>query len=83
MLSDAERRSLDEIEQRLSLEEPDLVRAFTAGPVRNPWMHHIVMLVFGALGALLLAIGAPGIGLLCLLVAGAAAVLQRHPLRIR
>jgi hypothetical protein len=82
MLSDAERRSLDEIEQRLCLDEPDLVRAFTP-PKRTPWLHYAIMLVFGALGVLLVAIGSGGVGLLCLMVTATTAVLLRHPVGIR
>ncbi|GLZ32349.1 hypothetical protein Lesp02_45370 [Lentzea sp. NBRC 105346] len=82
MLSDAERRSLDEIEQRLSVEEPDLARAFESGRVRNAWLYYVVMIVFGGIGALLLVIGSPGIGLLCLLVAAVTAVLRKHPVGI-
>lgn len=83
MLSDAERRSLDEIEQRLCFEEPDLARAFTTGRSRNAWIHYMIMTLFGLLGALLLAIGSAGVGLLCLLVVGTTAVLLRHPVRFQ
>jgi cell division septal protein FtsQ len=81
MLSEAERRSLQEIEQRLSAEEPRLARSLNR-PVR-PWLFYLLLLVFGGLTVLLTVIGALGAAFQCLLVVAAAVVLRRHPLRIR
>ncbi|MET8758986.1 DUF3040 domain-containing protein [Lentzea sp. NPDC004782] len=81
MLSEAERRSLAEIEQRLLAEEPRLARTMSR-PVR-PWLFYSLLLVFGGLTVLLTVIGALGPAFQCLLVTASALVLRRYPIRLR
>jgi hypothetical protein len=81
MLSEAERRSLAEIEQRLLAEEPRLARTMSR-PVR-PWLFYSLLLVFGGLTVLLTVIGALGPAFQCLLVTAGALVLRRYPIRLR
>jgi len=81
MLSEAERRSLEEIEQRLLAEEPRLARTMSR-PVR-PWLFYSLLLVFGGLTVLLTVIGALGPAFQCLLVTAGALVLRRYPIRLR
>ena len=81
MPSEAERRSLQEIEQRLLAEEPRLAR--TMSRQVRPWLFYLLLFVFGGLTVLLTAIGALGAAFQCLLVTAAALVLRRYPLRLR
>ncbi|SDP95292.1 DUF3040 domain-containing protein [Lentzea jiangxiensis] len=81
MLSEAERRSLKEIEQRLLADEPRLAR--TMNRQVRPWLFYSLLLVFGGLTVLLTMIGAFGAAFQCLLVTAAALVLHRHPIRLR
>lgn len=81
MLSEAERRSLEEIEQRLLAEEPRLAR--TMNRRVRPWLFYSLLLVFGGLTVLLTVISAFGPAFQCLLVTAAALVLRRYPLRLR
>ena len=81
MLSEAERRSLQEIEQRLSAEEPRLAR--TLNHQVRPWLVYLLLLVFGGLTVLLTVIGALGPAFQCLLVTAAVLVLRRYPIRLR
>lgn len=81
MLSEAERRSLQEIEQRLSAEEPRLAR--TLNHQVRPWLFYLLLLVFGGLTVLLMVIGAFGPAFQCMLVTAAALVLRRYPIRLR
>ncbi|GAA3681410.1 hypothetical protein C8D88_12568 [Lentzea atacamensis] len=81
MLSEAERRSLQEIEQRLSAEEPRLAR--TLNHQVRPWLFYLLLLVFGGLTVLLTVIGALGPAFQCMLVTAAALVLRRYPIRLR
>jgi cell division septal protein FtsQ len=81
MLSEAERRSLQEIEQRLLAEEPRLARTMSR-PVR-PWLFYLLLLVFGGLTVLLTMIAAFGPAFQCMLVTAAALVLRRYPIRLR
>lgn len=82
MLSEAERRSLDEIEQRLRTEEPDLVRAMARRWSSREWVFYGIVSLFGGLTVLLTVIGAVGAALMCLLVTSAALVWYRFPVRI-
>jgi cell division septal protein FtsQ len=81
MLSEAERRSLEEIERRLLAEEPRLARTMSR-PVR-PWLFYSLLFVFGGLTVLLTVIGALGPAFECLLVTAGALVLRRYPIRLR
>ncbi|WP_158102648.1 DUF3040 domain-containing protein [Lentzea kentuckyensis] len=81
MLSEAERRSLEEIEQRLLADEPRLARAMNRGV--RPWLFYACLLVFGGLTVLLTVIGAFGPAFQCLLVVAGALVLRRYPIRFR
>ncbi|MFI6099114.1 DUF3040 domain-containing protein [Lentzea sp. NPDC051213] len=81
MLSEAERRSLQEIEQRLLADEPRLARTMNRGV--RPWLFYLFLLVFGGLGVLLMVIGAFGPALQCMLVVAAGFVLRRYPIRLR
>jgi cell division septal protein FtsQ len=81
MLSEAERRSLQEIEQRLLADEPRLARTMSRGV--RPWLFYGLLLVFGGLTVLLTVIGAVGAAFQCLLVTAAVLVFRRIPFRIR
>ncbi|SDG86390.1 Protein of unknown function [Lentzea fradiae] len=81
MLSEAERRSLAEIEQRLLADEPRLARTLSRGV--RPWLLYSLLLVFGGLTVLLTVIGAFGAAFQCLLVTGAVLVFKRYPLRLK
>ena len=81
MLSEAERRSLEEIEQRLLADEPRLAR--TMNRQVRPWLFYSLLLVFGGLAVLLTVIGAFGAAFECLLVTAGVLVLRRYPLRLR
>jgi len=81
MLSEAERRSLQEIEQRLLADEPRFAR--TMNRQVRPWLFYLVLLVFGGLTVLLTVIGAFGPAFQCLLVTACALVLRRYPIRLR
>ncbi|MBB5958363.1 hypothetical protein FHS29_004971 [Saccharothrix tamanrassetensis] len=60
-MSDAERRTLNEIEHRLAVEEPALANALVAGrPRHHPARSHALALTFAALGLLLLVLGSVG-----------------------
>ncbi|RKT53505.1 DUF3040 domain-containing protein [Saccharothrix australiensis] len=59
-MSDAERRTLNEIEHRLAVEEPALANALVAGRPRHPVRSHALAVTFGALGLLLLTLGSLG-----------------------
>jgi hypothetical protein len=83
MLSEAERRSLDEIEQRLRTEEPGLARAMTSSRAARPWLFWLLLAVFGGLTVLCLTISAIGPAFQCLLVTAGVLVWHRHPIRIR
>jgi hypothetical protein len=76
MLSESERRCLDEIEQRLCLEEPDLARALVVGKYHTPWLNYVVTGLFGALGIFLLVLGAVGPALACFGVAAVSMLLR-------
>jgi len=81
MLSEAERRSLEEIEQRLRAEEPRLARTMTS-PAR-PWLFYLLLLLFGGLTVLLVTISAIGAAFQCLLVTAGLLVWRRFPVRLR
>jgi cell division septal protein FtsQ len=81
MLSEAERRSLEEIEQRLLADEPRLAR--TMNRKVRPWLFYSLLLVFGGLTVLLMVISAFGPAFQCLLVTAGVLVLQKYPLRLR
>lgn len=81
MLSEAERRSLEEIEQRLLAEEPRLAR--TMNRQVRPWLFYSLLLVFGGLTVLLTVIGAFGPAFQCLLVTAGVLLLRKYPLRLR
>ncbi|MCX2954299.1 DUF3040 domain-containing protein [Lentzea sp. NEAU-D7] len=81
MLSEAERRSLEEIEQRLLADEPRLAR--TMNRQVRPWLFYSLLVVFGGLTVLLTVIGALGPAFQCLLVTSGVLVLRRYPLRLR
>jgi hypothetical protein len=81
MLSEAERRSLEEIEQRLLADEPRLAR--TMNRTMRPWLFYAFLFVFGGLTVLLTVIGALGPAFQCLLVTASGLVLRRYPLRLR
>ncbi|WP_433270524.1 DUF3040 domain-containing protein [Actinosynnema sp. CS-041913] len=59
-MSDAERRTLNEIEHRLAVEEPALANALVAGRPRHPVRSHALAATFGALGLLLIVLGSLG-----------------------
>ncbi|MGI5501526.1 DUF3040 domain-containing protein [Lentzea sp. CA-135723] len=81
MLSEAERRSLEEIEQRLLADEPRLAR--TMNRQVRPWLFYSLLLVFGGLTVLLTVISAFGPAFQCLLVTAGVLVFRRYPLRLR
>ncbi|MFD4640686.1 DUF3040 domain-containing protein [Lentzea sp. NPDC058436] len=81
MLSEAERRSLQEIEQRLLADEPRLAR--TMNRQVRPWLFYGLLLVFGGLAVLLTVIGAFGPAFQCLLVTAAVLAFRKFPYRIR
>lgn len=60
MLSESERRTLDEIEHRLAVEEPALASALVEGRPLNTATHYALAGVFGVLGVLLLVLGVVG-----------------------
>ncbi|MFI9011787.1 DUF3040 domain-containing protein [Actinosynnema sp. NPDC053489] len=59
-MSEAERRTLSEIETRLADEEPGLASALVAGKPRHPVLSYALVATFGVLGVLLLVLGAVG-----------------------
>ena len=59
-MSEAERRTLSEIESRLADEEPGLASALVAGKPRHPVLSYALVATFGGLGVLLLFLGAFG-----------------------
>ncbi|MDR6591707.1 MULTISPECIES: DUF3040 domain-containing protein [Saccharothrix] len=59
-MSEAERRTLSEIESRLMVEEPALATALVAGKARHPVLSHALVAVFAGLGVLLLTLGSFG-----------------------
>jgi hypothetical protein len=65
MLSESERRSLDEIESQFRLADPALDNALSAGKPRRP-MSTILAVLFGSIGLLLLFMGSFGPALACL-----------------
>ncbi|MCR3753635.1 DUF3040 domain-containing protein [Lentzea californiensis] len=81
MLSEAERRSLEEIEQRLLADEPRLAR--TMNRQVRPWLLYSLLFVFGGLTVLLTVISAFGPAFQCLMVTAAVLVYRRYPLRLR
>ena len=81
MLSEAERRSLEEIEQRLLADEPRLAR--TMNRQVRPWLFYSLLIVFGGLTVLLTVISAFGPAFQCLLVTAGVLVLRKYPLRLR
>ncbi|MEU3649076.1 Protein of unknown function [Lentzea waywayandensis] len=81
MLSEAERRSLEEIEQRLLADEPRLAR--TMNRQVRPWLFYSLLFVFGGLTVLLTVISAFGPAFQCLLVTAGVLVLRKYPLRLR
>lgn len=81
MLSEAERRSLEEIEQRLLADEPRFAR--TMNRQVRPWLFYGLLFVFGGLAVLLTVIGALGAAFQCLLVTAAVLVFRRYPLPLR
>lgn len=83
MLSEAERRSLEQIEQQLRAEEPALARTMMSARKPVSLLLLLVLAVFGGLTVLLLAIGAFGAAFQCLLVTAGALALHRHPIRLR
>ncbi|GAA3848374.1 hypothetical protein GCM10022243_13020 [Saccharothrix violaceirubra] len=60
MLSESERRTLIEIETRLTDEEPALATALVAGKPKHPVLVYSLAAVFVALGVLLLLLGSFG-----------------------
>ncbi|ONI91218.1 hypothetical protein ALI22I_09075 [Saccharothrix sp. ALI-22-I] len=60
MMSEAERRTLSEIESRLADEEPGLASALVAGKTRHPVLSYALVAIFTVLGVLLLFLGAFG-----------------------
>lgn len=83
MLSEAERRSLEQIEQQLRAEEPALARTMTSARKPMSWLFLLILTIFGGLTVLLLVIAAVGAAFQCLLVTVATIVLHRHPIRLR
>ncbi|WP_330277913.1 DUF3040 domain-containing protein [Lentzea sp. NBC_00516] len=81
MLSEAERRSLEEIEQRLLADEPRLAR--TMNRQVRPWLFYSLLVLFGGLTVLLTVISAFGPAFQCLLVTAGVLVLRKYPLRLR
>jgi hypothetical protein len=59
-MSEAERRTLSEIESRLADEEPGLASALVTGKARNPVLSYALVATFAVLGVLLLFLGAFG-----------------------
>ncbi|MFE2751929.1 DUF3040 domain-containing protein [Actinosynnema sp. NPDC059335] len=59
-MSEAERRTLSEIESRLADEEPGLASALVAGKPRHPVLNYAIVATFTALGVILLFLGAFG-----------------------
>ncbi|NUT48542.1 MAG: DUF3040 domain-containing protein [Saccharothrix sp.] len=59
-MSEAERRTLSEIESRLADEEPGLASALVAGKPRHPVLGHALTATFAVLGVLLLVLGSVG-----------------------
>lgn len=59
-MSEAERRTLSEIESRLADEEPALATALVAGKPRYPMLSYALVAVFAGLGVLLLTLGVVG-----------------------
>ncbi|MBB5808753.1 4-hydroxybenzoate polyprenyltransferase [Saccharothrix ecbatanensis] len=59
-MSEAERRTLSEIESRLADEEPGLASALVAGKPRHPVLSYALVGIFTVLGVLLLFLGAFG-----------------------
>ncbi|MCE6999893.1 DUF3040 domain-containing protein [Saccharothrix sp. S26] len=59
-MSEAERRTLSEIESRLADEEPGLASALVAGKPRHPVLSYALVATFAGLGVLLLFLGAFG-----------------------
>lgn len=83
MLSEAERRSLEQIEQQLRAEEPELARTMTSARRPASLLLLLVLTVFGGLTVLMLMIGAFGAAFQCLLVTAATLALRRYPIRLR
>ncbi len=83
MLSEAERRSLEQIEQQLRAEEPALARTMNSARRPVSWLVLLLLTLFGGLTVLLLVIAAFGAALQCLLVTAATLVLHRYPIRLR
>jgi Protein of unknown function (DUF3040) len=65
MLSEYERRSLDEIESQFRLDDPVLDNRFATGRTR-PKPTTVLAVLFGAIGTFLLVMGAIGAALGCL-----------------
>jgi len=65
MLSESERRTLDEIEHRLCEEEPALAGALVAGRPRRVPLSVTIAVVFAVIGLALLFLGAVGPALTC------------------
>ncbi|MBW4717457.1 DUF3040 domain-containing protein [Saccharothrix obliqua] len=80
-MSDAERRTLKEIEHRLSVEEPGLADALVAGRPRHAARTYALVITFGVLGVLLLVLGSVGPGLASLACAAAVYLLRGFTLR--
>ncbi|MEU7527850.1 DUF3040 domain-containing protein [Saccharothrix sp. NPDC042600] len=59
-MSDAERRTLREIEHRLSADAPDLAGVLASGRPRRMTCAHVLAAVFAALGVLLMVLSALG-----------------------
>ncbi|MEU4806461.1 DUF3040 domain-containing protein [Actinosynnema sp. NPDC023587] len=64
-MSEAERRTLNEIEHRLAVEEPGLADVLVTGRPRHPVVTYALAGTFVALGLLLLSLGVVGSALLC------------------
>ncbi|GAA1353194.1 DUF3040 domain-containing protein [Saccharothrix algeriensis] len=80
-MSDAERRTLNEIEHRLAVEEPALANALVAGRPRHPTLSYALAATFGALGVLLLTLGSLGPALASFGCAAVSVLLRGFTLR--
>jgi hypothetical protein len=81
MLSESERRTLDEIEHRLREEEPALAGALVTGRTNRIRLGIALAVVFGAIGFFLLFMGSLGDALTCFGWASLALLLRGFTLR--
>ncbi|MEU6155862.1 DUF3040 domain-containing protein [Actinosynnema sp. NPDC047251] len=80
-MSEAERRTLNEIEHRLAVEEPGLADVLVSGRPRHPLTTYALVATFAALGVLLIALGVVGTGLLSIGCAAITLLLRGFTLR--